>query len=113
MDLVRDILVWMVAGADKDRRPAADDHAKFVYHCQLMAEAGLIECVFLGRAGAPSRAIPRRITWSGHDALEVMRNDTFWKKTKAALGERGLPCLIEVAVSVAKGFVSQAGIPLA
>ncbi len=113
MDLIRDILLWMERGMPKEGRPSPDNTPRYAYHCYLMVDAGLIDStVLMDIDRMPCRAHPVKITWKGQEALEVMRNDTVWNKTKAALAERGLPYLLDVVVSVAKGYAVEAGIPL-
>ncbi len=116
MDLIRDILLWMERGMPMETRPIREDGGlpKYAYHCYLLADAGFIEAKIHNNIdGMPHRVFPIKITWKGQEALEAMRNDTVWNKTKETLAERGLPYLLDVVVSVAKGYAVQYGIPVA
>src|SRR5258705_6706643 len=51
------------------------------------------------------RTAARRRTWAGHDALEVLRSDTVWSKTKGIVAKAGgasIQMVIEVASSIVK-----------
>ena len=77
------------------------------HHVFLMWEAGLVEAINTDHqmSGPHRRAAARRLTWAGHDALEVLRNDTIWAKTKAVVTKAGgasIPMVIEVASSFVK-----------
>jgi hypothetical protein len=117
LDLVREILLWMEAGAPREQRPAVGDDRKYYLHIQIMVDAGLIEAAIAGKyegcMAIPGSAIPRKITMRGYDVLESMRNDTVWTATKTKLAEHGLPLLFEFAGGVARGFAAKYGIPFA
>ncbi|MDB4873325.1 MAG: hypothetical protein JWL97_4329 [Gemmatimonadales bacterium] len=88
MDLVRNILLWI----------EAQDHALNInweiqiegfsdeqvgYHCHLMHEAGLIVASDATCMDSQSpEAIPRCLTWAGHDFLDSVKDATLWAKAK-------------------------------
>lgn len=80
-----------------------------LYHLSLMRDAGLI--VFselydeddLGFVGATKF----RITNSGHDFLDAVRDEGIWKQTKKAVAETGGNVSLEVAKSLAAGFLKK------
>ena len=119
MDLVRDILIWMERGAPREERPAKDDDRKFAYHCRIMKDAGLIDAAVIEEPACrgslisvPVRANVKSLAWKGHEALDAIRNDTVWQKTKSKIAEHGLPLVFDLALSVAKGIAAQHGVPL-
>ena len=52
------------------------------YHILILKEAGLIEAY--SDSGMQGKEVWRakRLTWAGHEFLEVSRDDTRWKKAK-------------------------------
>ena len=86
LDLIRQILLDIEAeGEDSSRRLGfaniADngyDPESIQYHVQLMHDAGLIVADEL----VPGQWWPERITWAGHEFLDLARNDTLWQATK-------------------------------
>jgi hypothetical protein len=80
---------------------------EIAYHLKLLDESGLINvstAEFLGAAGIHFDL--DRLTWSGHDFLDAVRNDSIWNKTKAMISEKGGAMTFELiksfAISVAK-----------
>ncbi|GMR22260.1 MAG: DUF2513 domain-containing protein [Acidobacteriota bacterium] len=86
LDLIRQILLDIeTEGEDSSRRPGfaniADDGydpESIQYHVQLMHDAGLIVADEL----VPGQWWPERITWVGHEFLDLARSDTLWQATK-------------------------------
>jgi hypothetical protein len=77
------------------------------HHVYLMMQAGLVHAFEDNTMGGGPfrRAHARELTWEGHDALEVLRSDTVWEKTKAVVTKAGgasIPMLLEVATKFAK-----------
>lgn len=48
------------------------------YHVQLMHDAGLIVADEL----VPGQWWPERITWAGHEFLDLARSEALWERTK-------------------------------
>ena len=60
-----------------------------MYHCNRMAEAGLIDVEKECSKSTPTRIIrvyPFGLTWEGHEFLEAMRRDTVRAKVRERLG---------------------------
>ena len=112
MDLVRDLLLQIEEfdqGYGGDVEIEAGDHEPHVVaeHLRLLLEARLIE-----GAAAPDdeyafdHILPTRLTWSGHDFLETVRDPEIWKKTKeGALSARGFT--LDLLQDLAKGFIKK------
>ena len=86
MDLVRDILLAVEEHDDDRFRPLELDipdrpQPEVSYHVMLLADAGLIDAADLS---SPNRLDwrPRRLTWAGHEFLEVARNNSIWSRAK-------------------------------
>lgn len=53
------------------------------YHVALLKDAGYVEAsVSKEHNGLPWRFESLRMTWSGHEFLDAMRDDTVWNKVK-------------------------------
>lgn len=53
------------------------------YHVALLKDAGYVEATVDKKAnGLPWRFMGLRLTWTGHEFLDAMRDDTVWKKVK-------------------------------
>lgn len=86
LDLIRRILLDIEAqGDDSSQRPGfgnlgdnGHDPDAIQYHVQLMHDAGLIVADEL----VPGQWWPERITWAGHEFLDLARDRTLWARTK-------------------------------
>ena len=91
-------------------------NAEVNHHLRIMQDADLLsfsEDINLRNTPALVFNVPPRITWQGHDFLEVMRNESAWSKvqeaTKAAGGwtvetvkQLGVRVLSELSIGYAK-----------
>lgn len=72
------------------------------YHYTLADEAGLVDA-----AGGPpleGGIVFRRLTWSGHDFVDAVRDEEIWRKTReGALAAGGFS--IDLVKDLAKGFI--------
>ena len=80
--------------------------AEASYHVELLINAGLIDGQMVKTLGPGVNAFfADRLTWEGHEFLDVIRSDTVWKKTKKKFADKGISMTIdlvkEVAMSVA------------
>ena len=85
LDLVRQILIAMESGEHGfvgDTFTIEDySDEQIGYHVFLMADAGLISALDATTISDESpSAIPKSITWAGHDFLDSVRDETVWKK---------------------------------
>lgn len=105
MSLVRQILLELeqdtrwgtIAEVEIDGYP--DDLVS--YHVKLLGEAGYIDAVDFSSSGAVDWRV-RGLTWSGHEFLDAIRNDSVWDKTKKIIAEYGgaVPADLVKAVAV-------------
>jgi hypothetical protein len=91
MDLIRKIMLAVEASESLDKPPSSiegysdDDVAA---HAYLMKEAGLAEGPEITHLESPQRqAWATRLTWEGHEFLDLARNDTNWAKAKEKAGK--------------------------
>jgi len=93
MDLVRAILLAVESQPDQpgwvDVEIEGYPAEAVVYHVRLLDEAGLIEAVDLTTHGGIDWR-PKRLTWAGHEFLDLARNDKVWKKAMASLSKVGV-----------------------
>jgi len=54
------------------------------YHLRLMVDAHLLQCVGVADDGA----IAVRLTWQGHEMLELARNEQIWERAKSFVQRR-------------------------
>lgn len=112
MDLIRDLLLQIEEfeqGLGDDVEIEAGDHEPQVVaeHLRLLLEARLME----GDAVpddqyAFDHILPTRLTWSGHDFLDTVRDPEIWKKTKeGALTAKGFT--LDLLQDLAKGFIKK------
>ncbi len=60
------------------------------YHAYIMTQGGLIESMNCTNLNSNSpQAIPKNLTWEGHEFIEAARNDTLWKKAMNMVNEKG------------------------
>ena len=82
------------------------------YHIELLIEAGLIQGYMSKELGSwPADFVAERLTWSGHEFLDAIRNDTLWAKTKAKFASEGLSMTFDGIKKVAAwGMTSMLGL---
>lgn len=79
-------------------------------HLALMKEAMLIEGHTVAMFGGWKPMVSVRITHSGHDFLDSIRNDEVWQKTMSAaeeVGTFGLDLIKELAKGFAKTLIKK------
>jgi hypothetical protein len=111
MELVRTLLFKIEASNRAPRLSeiaARDDKAAYTaadYHLRMLQEAGFIR----GLAHASGAEwVNLELTWSGHEFLDILRDQTIWEKTKAGatkLGVVGLDLLLGIAKEYAKAEI--------
>jgi hypothetical protein len=102
MELVRAIL-QKIESDDGNLDVEGCSLAQFLYHCELLEEAGLIVAQFVRDGqGEPAGVRVQRLTNAGHDFLDASRSDTVWKKFRAATLKVGGGVAIPVAVELLK-----------
>ena len=90
-DLIRDLMLALEAaeGAELLRVPEVEGYARHEvdHHFRLLLEAGLTSAAHASSDGR--RWVAVRLTWAGHDYLDVIRDQRVWKHTKAAMRKAG------------------------
>jgi hypothetical protein len=87
LDLVRRLLIVIESAGRQGR---IDTYGLNVtdpevqYHLRLMVDAHLLQCVGVAEDGA----IAVRLTWQGHEMLELCRNEAMWERAKSFVQRR-------------------------
>jgi hypothetical protein len=93
MELVRFILQQIETKdpgfAASWERPDNHTDEEFYEHVKLLKDAGFLEADVHPTNMGTVIAIPKRLTWEGHELLAAIKNDTVWKKVKEIVKEKG------------------------
>jgi hypothetical protein len=95
MDLIREILLAIErldTGADDDLDVVVDgvDPRVVNAHLRLLDEAGFINAHEIPDDTEEfSHFVPTRLTWSGHEFLDAVRDPEVWRRTKAGAAKAG------------------------
>jgi hypothetical protein len=105
-DTIRKILLKSEElSPDDTLRPSDfnEDRAdEIAYHVKLLDEAGLIKASIVEYSGGAGIHFDlERLTWSGHDFLDAVRNESIWSKTKAKITDKGGAMTFDLIKSVA------------
>lgn len=86
MDLVRKLLVVMEEMTDDTERVKVEgfDKDTISHHLKIMGDAHLVE----GVKDTTGGTICKRLTWDGHEFLDMCRKDTLWEKAKLQVTEK-------------------------
>jgi hypothetical protein len=79
------------------------------YHANLLGDAGLVVGYpeeLMGRSG-PMYTI-RRLTWEGHEFIDVAREDTRWKKAMGVVTEKAGSITFEVLKALLVSYMKSA-----
>ena len=114
LNLVREILLHIESGAEYDGTRefyytspeqmglTGCTPEEFVYNCTLLIEDGYVD----GAATVLSQVIVRRLTSSGHDFLDDIRDPSVWKQVRTRLGS--LPGVaLSIVAEVAKSEIKK------
>lgn len=110
MDLIREILLKIeehdVNSSSYDSIEIEGHSSQEICeHVRLLEGAGLIAGAHYDIAG---NVWVQRITWSGYDYLDNVRDNSIWKKTKDTIKEKGLPLVFDVIKTIASAFITAA-----
>lgn len=111
MDLLR-LLLLQLEGIDQDGKSIYHFHSDDItidgytwdqvsYHYDLAVEADLID---QGGSGVMQGILFKRLTWSGHDFVDAVRDDDIWKRTRQGATAAG-GFSLDLLKDLAKGFI--------
>lgn len=75
------------------------------YNMRLLSESGYIQAIILestSGSGQIAAALARRLTNSGHELLDSIRNDTVWGAVKDKFSKNGLDMTFDLVIAVGK-----------
>ena len=92
MNLIRQILLQIEANDDPQLwiDPEIDGRPEqgISYHIMIMEQAGLLDAIDRSAIGI-FRWSARRLTWLGHEFLDVAKDESRWKSCLAVAGGNG------------------------
>lgn len=114
--IIRQILLRLEEAPTPNTYLRAKDFEHFseqevAYNIRLLKEAGYIEAIFQeSRTGSNeiNAAMARRLTNSGHELLDTIRNDSIWSKIKETFRSKGVEMTFDLVISVGKKIGEQA-----
>lgn len=102
-DVVRGILIALEQNSTVkaiESLPDVDNEI-FVYHMTILCDGEFVHGKWGHRNGKPY-ASALRLTWSGHELLDKMRDEKLWERIKKAVEEKSLSMSFEVIGLIAK-----------
>ena len=109
-EIIREILFKLETTTTANTNLDANCFVGFVeqevaYNMRLLSDAGFIEAKIMNSSsgdGKINAALATRLTNSGHDLLDTMRNDSVWSKVKEKFVTNGIDMTFELVISVGK-----------
>lgn len=71
------------------------------YHMWLLDQAGLIEAKCSIPPGSPVHCFALNLTWSGHELLDTLKNDSRWNQIRAFAREKAIDLTFEAVKLIA------------
>ena len=94
-DLIRKLLIFFdeKEGPEAVEAPPIEGYEQITikYHLILLYDAGLLRCepVKTKKSQRVIYVLPFELTWTGHEFLEKIRNETTWRKILATIKDKG------------------------
>jgi Hypothetical protein (DUF2513) len=112
--IIREILLKLEAASTANTTLNADNLAPFpeqevAYNMRLLKEAGYISAQVLedySGDGLIADAFAERLTNSGHDLLDTIRNDTVWQKVQDTFKSKGLDMTFDFVLALGKKTIT-------
>jgi Hypothetical protein (DUF2513) len=117
LDLMREILLAIEASEGPLYLPLIADpprpSGEIGHHVQLLQDVGYIEAkIFTVRESPDIAGAIIRMTNSGHDYLDSVRDPRVWNKTKSVLEKVGGSAALDVVKDIAAKFMAELIKPL-
>ena len=92
MEIVRELLIKISIGTENlSYDPTTPEGKLYIYHIEIIEQAGFIKYERLFEDMIPMVYVDEvRLTWSGNDYLDAVKNDNIWKKIKEVIKAKGL-----------------------
>jgi hypothetical protein len=115
MDLIRKILITLEADPQpyfsRTLEIEGYTNEEINFHLMLLNEVGLIEGTDMS-AGSEPLFFPERLTWSGFEFLESVKNETVWNEIKKRMSKLGgfvFELAKPLAIEIAKQYLTPGG----
>lgn len=105
-DLIR-LLLQEIEGVENVDNLSNYTDAKQLHHSCLLIEAGLVHGeITVSQNGDPVSTRVSRLTWDGHEFLDMTRDPTLWSKVKGVIGESVRAAAIDTIKEACKDLAS-------
>lgn len=81
------------------------------YHVAIMEQAGLVDAIVHKMLNGTMEGIPIRMTWQGHEWLDLARNNNVWKKAKKLIKDKAGSAGFEITKVVLTHMVKELLLP--
>ena len=106
MDLIRNIL--LSTESDDFGNLEEVDGKTLAFHVALLEEAGLLRAyITFDGDEQPTGYIIRKITWSGYEFLDSIRDKTIWEKAKKYVLKPGASWTFVILAEYLKGEIKE------
>ncbi len=107
-ELIRRIMLAAESAAPGQKLSASafpgEDAGALFEHVRLLKEVGMLDAAvrpsFTGAGGGAF--VIHRLLWTGFDALDQWKSDTWWNKVKSMAQEKGMSITFELLADLAK-----------
>lgn len=113
MELLKEIAIYVENHTDGSnflnaRMIAMPPHTAeaVIYHCELLADVQLIQAE-ISRTRAGTEVIIERLTFAGHDFVEMAKSPSVWKSAKETITKKAAPFTMEVLMALLKQLTAQ------
>ena len=103
MELIRLLLLEAESDTDVSEALKRYSDAQQVYHLALLKDAGYIDARILNdQEGFPDGAAVTRLTWRGHEFLDLTRDDKVWAFVKKKILKSGVSWTTSILIEALK-----------
>jgi hypothetical protein len=106
-DAIREILLRLEEAMPGEPPFSEDRASEAAYQLDLLIEAGLVTGPAAKASGPGSPPFAAmRLTWQGHEFLDVIRSDMVWQRTKRSFAASGLAMTLDLIRTVAANIAA-------
>lgn len=105
-DLIR-LLLQEIEGVEDMSDLSKYTKDQQLYHSCLLIEAGLVHgTIVVDQNGDPVSARINRLTWSGHEFIDLTRDNTVWVQANGLLKESARAATMEILTNACRQMIS-------
>ena len=105
MDTIRAILLAVRDAENVVNQVDGIDRQAFLFHAQLLIEAGLVVGKMLESHGTANQVVLFRLTWQGHDFADATADKTVWDKAKGKIMGPSISWTFDILREVVAGII--------